>query len=231
MRHSAGVKRLVLVRHGESDWNRERRVQGQSGTGLSDRGLAQARRTAEVLAKAYPDALLAVSDLLRCQESAVPLAGLLEREPRLEPGLRERDFGAWTGRLGTEIAEQDADRWKRWRSGEDVVAEIGGEDSPALVRRVVDTYRRLLADADGRAVICVTHGGPIWHGTQNLLGLDDRVLGGVANSSITEIDVNGESTRLASWNQVAHLPLELRMVERAESGKAGEDRDPRPLGF
>lgn len=231
MRGREDVARLVLVRHGESEWNRERRVQGQSGTGLSERGKAQAVRSAEVLARAYPGALLAVSDLQRCRESAAPLEGLLGSEVRLEPGLRERDFGAWTGFLGTEIAEQDSERWKRWRSGEDVVAEIGGEDSPALVRRVVDTYRRLLGEADGRPVICVTHGGPIWHGTQHLLGLDDRVLGGVANSSITEIDVDGTSTRLASWNQVAHLPLELRMVERAESGKAGQDRDPRPLGF
>lgn len=231
MRRTTSLERLVLVRHGESEWNLERRVQGQSGTGLTDRGVAQSERTAEVLADAYPDVLLAMSDLQRCRETAAPLEGLLRCEVRLEPGLRERDFGAWTGLLGSEIAEQDADRWKRWRSGEDVVAEIGGEDSPALVRRVVHTYRRLLADADGRTVICVTHGGPIWHGTQNLLGLDDRVLGGVANASITEIDLDDAGTRLASWNQVAHLPLELRMLERAESGKAGQYPDPRPLGF
>ncbi len=223
------MSRLVLVRHGESEWNVERRIQGQSGTGLTERGREQARQTSELLVSSYPDALLATSDLRRCLESAARLEELLGRGARSEPGLRERHFGEWTGRLSLEVAEEDAERWKRWRAGEDVVGEVGGEDTPTLARRAVATFRRLLEEAAGRAVICVTHGGPVWHGTQALLGLEDRVLGGVANGSITEIDVDHEASRLVSWNQVVHLPLKLRMVKRAAAGAPFGDAQSLPV--
>lgn len=212
------MSRLVLVRHGESEWNVERRIQGQSGTGLTGRGREQAQQTAELLVTAYPKALLASSDLQRCLESVAPLEELLRRGARAEPGLRERHFGEWTGRLSADVAEEDPERWKRWRAGEDVIGQVGGEDTPTLAMRAVTTIRRLLEEAVGRPVICVTHGGPVWHGTQALLRLHDRVLGGVANGSVTEIDVQGGTCRLITWNQVVHLPLELRMVKRGAGG-------------
>lgn len=212
------MSRLLLVRHGESEWNVERRIQGQSGTGLTERGRAQAQQTAELLAAAYPDALLASSDLQRCLESVSPLEELLGREARTEPGLRERHFGEWTGRLNVDVAEEDPERWKRWRTGEDVFHEVGGEDSATLARRALTTIRRLVDEAAGRPVVCMTHGGPVWHGTQALLRLHHRVLGGVANGSVTEINVEPMASRLLSWNQVVHLPLELRTIKRAAGG-------------
>lgn len=220
------MPRLVLVRHGESEWNVERRIQGQSGPGLTPRGAEQARRTALVVADAYPDAYLVSSDLGRCRETAEPLLRELGSEPVLEPGLRERDFGSWTGRLGTEVAETDRQRWQRWRDGEDVVAEVGGEDSPKLVERVLTAARRLLERADGRPLVCVTHGGPIWHGTHELLGLRDGVLAGVANCSITELDADDDRFRLVAWNQVAHLPLSLRVGSGGDESRDEEDDAP-----
>ncbi len=217
------MTRLILVRHGESEWNVERRIQGQSGTGLTGRGREQAQQTSGLLAASYPDALVACSDLQRCLESVAPLEELLGREARTEPGLRERNFGEWTGRLSVDVADEDAERWKRWRAGEDVIGEVGGEDTPTLASRATTAFHRLLEEAGGRPVICVTHGGPVWHGTQALLRLGDRVLGGVANGSVTEIDVDHESSRLTSWNQVVHLPLELRMVKRGAGGPPSGD--------
>lgn len=223
-------QRLVLVRHGESEWNVERRIQGQSGTGLSERGRAQADRTARLLADAYPDALLAGSDLQRCRETVAPLVDRLGRDCRYEVGLRERDFGRWTGVLASEVVGADPEVWERWRAGGDVVAEVGGEDSATLVDRVVTTLERLLADAGDRPVVCVTHGGPVWHGTAALLGLGDRVLGGVVNCSVTELEIAADHRRLVGWNQVTHLPLELRMVRRAVAGKEAADEDSPPVG-
>ena len=198
------MTRLVLVRHGESAWNAERRIQGQGGTGLSELGHEQARATATVLARIYAGAVVVTSDLQRCLETAEPLGDALGVRPRPEPGLRERDFGSWSGLLVTDVAERDPQRWERWRRGEDVVAEVGGEDTPTLVARVVATLEAL-AVQDASAVICVTHGGPVWHGTHALLDLPP-VLGGVANCAITEIDYTPDRVRLVSWNQVAHLP-------------------------
>ncbi len=224
------MTRLVLIRHGESEWNVVRRVQGQSGTGLSTRGRRQAERTAELAVDAYRDAILAASDLQRCRETVEPFVAALEADVEFREGLRERHFGDWTGQLATRIAEQDPDRWRRWKAGEDVIGEVGGEDTPALVSRVSATIRELLGRADGRAVVCVTHGGPVWHGTQALLGLDERVLGGVANCGVTEIDVDGEhGTRLVSWNQVAHLPVDLRLGQ-SRGGRPTDDQEGPPVG-
>lgn len=224
------MTRLVLIRHGESEWNVVRRVQGQSGTGLSERGRRQAARTAQLTVEAYRDVILAASDLQRCRETVEPFAGSLDVDVRLHEGLRERHFGDWTGEFATDIAAADPDRWERWKAGEDVIGEVGGEDTPALVSRVTDAVRDLLRDAEGRTVICVTHGGPVWHGTQALLGLDERVLGGVANCGVTELDVDGDhGTRLVSWNQIAHLPPELRMGQ-SRGGRPSDDQDGPPVG-
>lgn len=224
------MRRLLLVRHGESHWNVELRIQGQAGSGLSPRGRAQAEHTAAWLADAFPEARLFSSDLQRCLETADAIGGALGREPVTDPGLRERDFGRWTGRLVREVAEADPDWWARWRAGEDVVGALGGEDTTTVAARVAAALQVLLdGTPDGGASICVTHGGPVWHGTRALLGIADGVLGGVGNASITEIVVHPDwGRRLLTWNQVGHLPAALRDVGRPAAGDT-EGRAP-PVG-
>lgn len=203
--------RLLLVRHAETLWNVERRVQGQGGGGLSDRGRKQAAVTAAYLAAVAGDAVLHTSDLQRCVETATPLERALGRGARREHGLRERDFGTWTGRLAREIEREFPDQWRRWCAGEDVIGEVGGEATLVFTRRVVTTVSRLLEAArPGATVVCITHGGPTWHATRALLGLTDGVLGGVHNASITELGADaGGRFHLRAWNQTSHLPADL----------------------
>lgn len=220
------MKQLVLVRHGESEWNVERRIQGQSGTGLSVRGRDQAVRTAAWLADSYPRAAVFSSDLQRCRETVAPLIERTGADLTLERGLRERHFGAWTERLVEDVRREEPDLWQRWRDGDDVIAEIGGEGTDEFTERVVGTYEQILASLDdGDAAICVTHGGPVWHGTRTFVGLGLDVLGGVANASVTEI-VSDETWghRLASWNQVAHLPVDLRTTFQQNRSTDGDDQ-------
>jgi probable phosphoglycerate mutase len=226
------VKRLVVIRHGESEWNVERRIQGQSGSGLSDRGWRQAKHTAAWVSEAYSGARLVTSDLHRCLETTAPLAAALGREPVTEQGVRERDFGRWTGKLVTEVAELDPAIWSRWTGGEDVVGEVGGEGTTAFSARVIEAYERILRDTpDGGATVCVTHGGPIWHGTRCLLDLPMTALGGVGNASVTEIAVDETwGSRLVVWNQGAHLPVELRMWPHAADAADVEDDDAPAVG-
>lgn len=212
------MTRVVLVRHGQSGWHLKGRVQGQSGGGLSEAGRSQAEHTAQFVADEYPDAFVVASDLTRGSDSAVPLWGLLDQPGRVEAGLRERDFGTWTDRPTSEIADEEPERWARWRAGHDIAAELGGEDTPTLVTRVVSTLWRLVDEAGDRPLVCVTHGGPIWHGTQHLLSPHEALLSGVATASVTELDMDAEvspggdtpQVRLRSWNQVAHLPVGVR---------------------
>jgi broad specificity phosphatase PhoE len=224
------VKRLVLVRHGESRWNVERRIQGQQGTGLSDVGAAQATATAAWLAEAYPGAEVASSDLQRCRETVAPIAERLGAEVRHDVALRERDFGDWSGRLLTEVETGDAERWSRWAAGEDVIEEVGGESSAALAGRVTAALGAVLGrlDDDGTAIV-VTHGGPVWHGVHAMLALASLSLGGVANASVTELGSTGGPPWLQSWNQVGHLPPRLVTSLRPSVGRTPERSAP-PVG-
>jgi glucosyl-3-phosphoglycerate phosphatase len=214
------VRRLVLVRHGESRWNAEARVQGQRCAGLSSVGHAQARVTAASLAAAYPQAELVTSDLQRTVETMAPLQLELGRTARRDASLRERSFGSWEGKLRTEIARDDPQRWSRWLDGEDLIAEVGGESGDQLAARVVPAFAELLASTPrGGVTIAVSHGGAIHHGLHRWLQLATGTLGGVANTSVTEVvhwdgpiahlDRGGRAV-LDRWNEVAHLPVELR---------------------
>jgi probable phosphoglycerate mutase len=207
-----GVRRLVLVRHGESHWNAERRIQGQACAGLSTRGHAQAAATATALAAAFPDATLVASDLQRTRETIAPLEAALGREAASDERLRERSFGVWEQRLREEVVTTDADRWQRWVAGEDVIGEVGGESAEALADRVEPVLRELLAaTADGEVTVAVTHGGPIWQGVHRLFGFALGTVAGVDNASIHEIvSPDGEVLLLDRWNSVGHLPLDLR---------------------
>ncbi|MCC5948956.1 MAG: histidine phosphatase family protein [Nitriliruptoraceae bacterium] len=223
------MTRLVLIRHGQSRWNAEGRIQGQACEGLSTLGRAQARVTAAALASSYPDARLVTSDLQRTRETTAPFELEFGREAEVDARLRERAFGAWEGRLRRDVAVEEAARWTRFRAGDEVMDELGGETTDALVGRVTPVLRALLDDAEpDEVVVAVTHGGPIWHGLHDLLDLPHPSLGGVANCSITELiswdaPVEGVTARsviaLDRFNELGHLPAELRTAWQPRGGR------------
>jgi glucosyl-3-phosphoglycerate phosphatase len=229
------VRQLLLVRHGESRWNAEGRIQGQSCAGLSDRGVAQAH----ALADAYVPQLAEVaasgrlrlvsSDLQRAVETAAPLATQLGLDPALDPDLRERTFGVWEGRSHAELEVEEAERWRRWTGGADIMREIGAETADELATRAAAALRRAFAaTASGGISVVVSHGGSIWHGLHRLLTLAPRSLGPVGNASVAALlllvgDEDGEVDPhvaaaaageprpvLASYNDLTHLPVSLR---------------------
>lgn len=227
------MRRLVLIRHGESVWNAEGRIQGQACNGLSEIGLAQARHTAKALAETYPNATLISSDIYRTQQTIAPLSELLSVTPVFDPRLRERHFGAWETQLRTDIQRQDAARWARHAAGEDVIGEIGGETAEQLVARVLAAFTDVFrAMADDQVVIAVTHGGPVYYGVHRALGLTPGLLGTVANTSITELALphsGHDAPRalpvvLERYNEIAHLPVDLRTLWRP--ARAAADAKP-----
>lgn len=203
------MSRLYLVRHGESVWNQDGIVQGQAGPGLTGRGHEQAEHLGAWLAdEVDTDVAFVSSDLERCLETAAPFAARIGREPTTFEDLRERHFGEWQGLSRAELEDRNPDLWQRFRAREDVVGEAGGESTPVLNERVVPRLRTLAAAAP--VTVVVTHGGPVWHGTHALLGLDEGALGFVSNASVTVLDVEEHHTALLTWNQVGHLPADLR---------------------
>jgi broad specificity phosphatase PhoE len=150
--------RLVLVRHGETEWNRDGRWQGGSDTQLNDLGREQAR----MLAKELDDRIDVVysSDLSRARETADIVASKLGLEVRVDPRLRERSFGSWEGLTTAEIEERFADSHRRWRDG----ASAGADDAETFedfFTRVNGFLADLLRLHAGENVLVISHGGSI----------------------------------------------------------------------
>lgn len=197
---------LHLVRHGESVWNSENRLQGHGGVGLSEKGHRQAASTAAFLSATLSHASLIVrSDLRRVAETAAPTEALLDVEVRLDQRLREIDVGFWSGLTWDEVAQRDPSAYRRWRAGEDVPR--GGAETWAELRERVWPALRDLADVGGD-VLVFTHGGPIRVGVAAGLAmppLGEQQLGAVHNCGLTELEFADGEMLLRSYNRFDHL--------------------------
>jgi broad specificity phosphatase PhoE len=209
------LRRLVLIRHGESVWNVERRVQGHTCRGLTATGHVQAERTADLVASWLGEAVVVSSDLGRCRDTAAPIAAALGVAAVTDAALRERYFGRWEGMDRDELVADDPDRYARWRAGEDVIAEVGGESDVVLRERAGRAFTGLLAAGEQSegTVVAVTHGGTIWYGVHELLRISGYRLGAVHNASVTELVLGGSGPsgldpalpHLARFNETSHL--------------------------
>ena len=161
--------RLVVWRHGNTDWNASNRVQGQADVPLNHLGRQQAVDAAELLIRLRPAAIVA-SDLRRAADTAAALAARTGLSVRYDPRLRERYFGPWQGMRMTEVAETRPDEYARWRAGVDVISD-DIETLDDLGKRVADA---LLAAAEltpvGGTVVVATHGAAARQGIGHLLG-------------------------------------------------------------
>lgn len=211
---------MVLVRHGESEWNAAGILQGHLGPGLTPLGRAQADATAELLARTRGEpALIARSDLPRAVETAAPVE---RRYPHVEvvvdERLREVDLGTWAGRRRAEVAAAEPEAMAAWDRGEDV-RRGGGETFAEVQVRMVAALADLAARAPGQArrgvagglrppvVYVFSHGGPIRVAVAATLGIAGRdgVLAEVANCAVSEIAHLGDGSQLVSYNAVEHL--------------------------
>ena len=171
------MKRLLLVRHGESEWNATRRLQGQADIGLSAKGEAQAIALGPTIAHLAPDAVV-TSDLRRARRTA-ELLGYPAAVS--EPGLREVDVGEWTGREIASIVSDQGDAYRGWRAG--TYAPPGGEEWESFAERTAAAIRSASETADRLLVIC--HGGVIRALLQTFLGLPPKRIIPVGPASLT----------------------------------------------
>jgi broad specificity phosphatase PhoE len=197
---------LLLVRHGESTWNAERRMQGVADPPLSGTGRAQVAGLRPLVAALSPEAAVC-SDLRRARESAVLLAG---DGVRADPRWREADLGDWTGRLVDEVVAVDGPAYRGWLERDHTPP--GGEPWAATRARVAEATRELAAGG-ARRVLVVTHGGPIRAACATLAGLPRRGLVPVPTASLTVVDL-GDEARLRAFGVTAsragaHAPSDI----------------------
>jgi probable phosphoglycerate mutase len=183
------VPKLHLIRHGETDWNRDGRIQGHSDPPLSDAGREQSRVLAETLAAESIGELWS-SDLRRALETAERLAARLGLDIRVSPALRERSFGVNEGRVAAEVAaELGTVAGTAWLGPDDRHPE--GESLRELYERMAAFLDALLAEAPAEEIALVTSGGPIRMASAYLAHepVEAVVWAAVENCSVTTVEV------------------------------------------
>lgn len=196
---------LWLIRHGETQWNVDGRVQGHLDVPLSERGVEQARRLARWLAEDRLDAVYS-SDLIRARVTAEALA-----EGRLpvsnEPRFREAHFGHFEGLTGPECQAAYPEEYRLWRSASVRFRPPQGETVELLQARCMEALAEHLPKHPGQVVAVVCHGGPVRAMVCGLLGLPleayNRIR--VENTSVARFLFTERGPMLTGFNDVSHL--------------------------
>ena len=194
------------MRHGESTWNREHRIQGQLDPPLSEQGRAQAELLARRLASSKPEAIYA-SDLKRALETAEPIAAATGVAVQRMPELREIFLGEWEGLHTAELAERFPDAWAGWTAEPNWDLVPGGEGAAAFEKRVGAVLDGVLDRHPHGEAIVVTHGGVVQLALHRIVGKPSRGLFPfrISNASITLIEKRDGRLIIAGVNDVGHL--------------------------
>ena len=206
---------ILFIRHGETDWNRIRRIQGHIDIPLAESGVAQAqqlgaRLAQEVQSGARLDAIWS-SDLLRAQQTAQPIAAALGLPVQLTGGLRERNYGAFQGHDSDEIAERFPDEYAHWQTRDPGFAPPEGESQREFYHRVLHALEPILAMHPGGRIACVAHGGVLdcVYRFSNGLALDAPRAWPLLNTSVNVVDFQRDDyvtqAAVVAWGDVTHL--------------------------
>ena len=201
---------IILIRHGETAWNAERRLQGHLDIPLNAEGERQARAVAEALASERLD-LVAASDLQRARQTAQAVAMLRGMPLRIEPELRERCYGGFEGLLYAEIEERFPAEFAAWQRRDiDGILPSGkncGETFRQFFDRATGAILALAAAHPGQTIAVVAHGGVLECAYRLALGLSLETPRDfkVYNASINRFRAEAGGLVLESWGEVAHL--------------------------
>ena len=204
--------RLVLWRHGRTEWNVNGRFQGQADIALDSVGRDQAAQAARLLARFAPVALYS-SDLSRAYQTATALAELVDLPIQTDKRLREIHVGSWEGLLGSEIRAQNPELAERLWRGEDVRRSPTGESPGEVAERMAEVLGEIAAAApDGSTVVAVSHGLAARVGSCRFVGLPFehwRVMGGLSNCAWISLDRHrsGVYWRIEAYNAVVSADL------------------------
>lgn len=202
-----GITRLVAIRHGETAWNAERRLQGQLDIPLNAVGERQAARLAEALRHEGLE-LVVASDLGRAWCTAQALALPLGLPLTPEPGLRERAFGAMEGHTYEDIESRWPEWAARWKARDPAFAAPGGGESLRdFYARCVATVERVARAHAGQTLALVCHGGVLdcLYRAAARLPLDAPRTWQLGNAAVNRLLHTPQGLSLVGWNDQAHL--------------------------
>ena len=196
--------RVVLWRHGQTDWNVENRFQGHSDIALNKVGEYQVRAAAKVLAALNPDRIIS-SDLIRAQSTAAALSEITKIKVEINADLRETDGGLWEGKLASENRASHGELFANWYEGGDEAAGVTGERRSDVAKRAVAVIEKETTNFSG-TIVFVTHGGTVRSVLGSILKLPILqwgVIGGLSNAcwSILELTKHHTGSR---WYLAEH---------------------------
>jgi broad specificity phosphatase PhoE len=200
--------RIILWRHGRTEWNVENRFQGQADIPLDSVGIAQSERMASMLAGYAPSALYS-SDLSRAYNTAAALAAITGLEIQTDKRLREIHVGSWEGMLGREIDAANPELARQLRAGEDVRRSPTGESPSEVAERMGEVLSEIAEAAEDKSTVVVaTHGLSGRVGACRFVGLPFeswRLMGGLSNCAWVSIDRHrsGVYWRIEAYNALA----------------------------
>lgn len=213
---------LLLIRHGETDWNVQHRFQGQIDVPLNARGLEQAQRLADRLAGERLDAFYA-SSLARAWQTAEPAAHRLGLSLHAAPALREQAFGVLEGMSLEEILVRNRAEWEAWRMHDaDYALPGGGESARGFHARVVAGLRALVAQHPEGRIAIVTHGGALdmIFREANALPLAGVRTCLIPNAGISTLRADDGLLEIVRWGEDEHVAdlgaVHPRVLEESE---------------
>ena len=201
------VTRIIAIRHGETAWNVDTRIQGQLDIPLNDTGRWQAERLARALAAREPIDVVYTSDLLRAWETARPVAAATGAPLHTDEGLRERGFGSFQGKTFTEIEAAMPEEARRWRQRDPFWAPPGGESLTSMRRRVIETLHALASRHVGEQIVLVAHGGvmDVLYRAATGQELQAPRTWQLGNTAINRLLWSPQGLSLVGWSDTAHL--------------------------
>ena len=204
------ITRILAIRHGETAWNVDTRIQGQLDIGLNARGLWQAQRVGLALAEEHIDAIYS-SDLSRAQATAQAIAQhtrhAAAQTVRLHPGLRERSFGRFEGETWADIAEKWPEESHRWKTRDPDFAPPGGETPVQLMDRVSRTVTEIASQHPDEHIVLVAHGGvmDMLYRLATRQALHAARTWELGNAAINRLLWTPQGLSLVGWADTQHL--------------------------
>ena len=200
--------RILAIRHGETAWNVDTRLQGHLDIPLNETGLSQAQHLARALAESEAMDAVYASDLSRALTTAQAIAQVVGQTVTTHVGLRERHFGAFQGRTYHEIETELPDHAWHWRKRTpDWTPPGGGESLVALRERVVATVHDIAARHSGQNIVLVAHGGvlDILYRAATRLTLQAPRTWQLTNTAVNRLLWTPEGLTLVGWGDTRHL--------------------------
>ncbi len=202
------MTQLLLIRHGQSTWNAEGRIQGWADPPLSETGLDQARKLAQRLAAdGYTLAAIYSSPLLRARQTAEQVAQALELPVQADERLKENGVGKFTGLTGQEVEQQFPEWWAARRVSQEWIPPPDGEDRNSFASRAAAVMAHIVADHSEQTVAVVSHGGIL--GAYLIHALEMSIHRSSPfqfdNASLSVVQIGEHRIRLLKLNDTAHL--------------------------